>query len=60
VKVFGLHGADDETVSMARSRTEHEVLLGLGFSGEFRVIEKMQHRIDPRLGGVAQGLIENI
>ena len=44
--VYGLHGDQDERVSLERTRREYAHVASLGFPGQFRVLPGVRHRLD--------------
>ncbi len=47
--VYALHGAIDEIVPIEKAKREHSEILSKGFTGEFRVIDGLTHKVDPIL-----------
>ena len=49
IKVFALHGEQDDRWPLASSQAAHQKLLESGFTGEFHVIPALGHRVDVSL-----------
>ncbi len=49
IKVFALHGEQDNRWPLESSKSAHKKLLESGFKGEFHVIPNLDHRVDPIL-----------
>ncbi|MGE4131507.1 MAG: alpha/beta hydrolase [Bdellovibrionales bacterium] len=57
VKIYGLHGDQDERIPIQSSKQAHAELLQSGLSGEFRVIPGLDHKVDPILEPTVRGLV---
>jgi predicted esterase len=49
IKVFALHGEQDNRWPLQASKSAHEQLLAQGFKGEFHIVPGLDHKVDASL-----------
>lgn len=58
LKIFALHGDQDERIPIESSREAHALLVERGFGGEFRTVPGLGHRVEPKVEPLVRRIIE--